>query len=190
MPNYDQPDPKAVFTEAEWVAIAKSIGRDDIPPKDKQEICDALFEYAIASIKPEKLERFADELSEFRAAASRIQGFLKDLRWNDKIEDLCEEIWQLQKFVQGVFELRDKPKGGRPTSVARDNLVDRLTVVYVRITGRVPGRSESPETGELTGPLARFLGTIFEYQGISLSGLKHAIAKVSRNAKNRPKNGG
>jgi hypothetical protein len=89
-----------------------------------------------------------------------------------------------------VYELRDKPKGGRPPEVARDNLVDRLGVVYERLTGRVPGRSENPETGKLTGPFARFLGLIFEYQGISPSGLKHAIAKISRNAKNRPENSG
>jgi hypothetical protein len=97
VPNYNQPDPKAVFTEAPWLAIAKSIDREVIPPEDKQEICDALFEYAIASIEPEELERFADALREFRAAASRVQGFIKDLRWNGKIEDLNEDIYQLQK---------------------------------------------------------------------------------------------
>jgi hypothetical protein len=190
VPNYHQADPKAVFTKAQWAAIAKSIHRTDIPREDKQEICDALFEYAIASIEPEELERFPAAIREFRAAASRVQGFIKDLRWNDKIEDLCEEIWQLQKYIQVVFKLREKPKGGRPTLDARDNLVDRLGVVYERNTGRVPGRSENPETGKLTGPFARFLGPIFEYRGISLSGLKHAIAKASRNAKNRPNNSG
>jgi hypothetical protein len=190
VPNYHQPDPKAVFTKPQWIAIAASIGRRDIPRKEKQEICDALFEYEIASMKPERLKRFAEELSEFRAAASRVQGFIKDLRWNDRIEDLNEEIYQLQKYVQDAYELRGKPKGGRPTSGARDNLVDRLGVVYERITGRVPGRSENPETGKLTGPFARFLALIFEYQRISLSGLKHAIDKTSRNAKNRSKNSG
>jgi hypothetical protein len=190
VPNYHEPDPKAVFTEAQWLAIAKSIDREDIPPEDKQEICDALFEYEIASMKPERLERFAEELSEFRAAASRVQGFIKDLRWNDRIENLNEEIYQLQKYVEDVYELRDKPKGGRPPSGARYNLVDRLGVVYERLTGRMPGRSENRETGELTGPFARFLGLIFEYRRISLRGLKHVIADASRNAKNRSKNGG
>ena len=188
MPNYHQPDPKAVFTKPQWIAIAASIGRRDIPRKEKQEICDALFEYEMASMKPERLKRFVEELSEFRAAASRVQGFIKDLRWNDRIEDLNEEIYQLQKYVQDVYELRDKPKGGRPTEVARDNLVDRLGVVYERITSRAPGRSENRETGKLTGPFVRFVGPIFEYHGISPGGLKHAIAKTSRNAKNRLEN--
>ena len=183
MPSYEA-DPEAVFSQEQWVAIAQSIKRDEIPPKAKQEICDALFEHAIANIKPEELGRFVEEARKFREAAARVENFLKNLRWHNKIRDLTEDIYQLQRFVDYEFKRRPKPKGGRPLSDARDILVYRLALIYQCITGKKAGRSENPKTGKLTGPFVRFVTTIFQFHRISLAGIKHAITKASRNAKN------
>jgi hypothetical protein len=186
VPSSYQAGPQQVFTGGQWAAIAKSIDRPEIPPKAKQEICDALFDFAIDNIKPEELGRFIDHARKFRVEASHIQNFIKDLSWHNKIEKLNEDIYQLQKFVDQALGRRDKPKGGRPRDDARYTLVLRLGIIYESITGKKPGRSENPETGESTGPFVRFVDKIFELQGISRTGLKHVIAEVSRNAKNPP----
>lgn len=180
------PDPNAVFTVDQWAEIARSIKRDGIPPKEKQEICDALFDHALSNLKPEELGRFVETVRQFRAAASRIQDFLQELAIHDKIEALIEDIYEVQKFIDAEFSRRPKPKGGRPPSQARDDLVGRLAPIYQRLTGNKPGRSINPATHELTGPFVRFLTTIFRLSRIGTAGLKQAIAKVSRNAKNRP----
>jgi integrase len=174
-----EPDPAAVFSKQEWTKIAESIGRDEIPRDAQQQICDALFEYTITSLKPETLNRFVEHAREFRVAASHIQSFLRNFRWLDKFEGFIEEIYKLQRFVDSEYQRRPKPKGGRPRSHARDTLVYRLGVVYEVLTGKKARRREDPITGELTGPPARFITTIFKFQGIPVAGLKHALAKLS-----------
>jgi hypothetical protein len=179
MASYE-PDPSAVFSEQKWAEIAQSIGLDEIPPDVKQQICDALFQYRMTSIKPEDLGRFVDEAQKFRASASKVENFLSvNFKWHNKFEDLLEDIYQLQRFIDHELERRPKPKGGRPPSIARDTLVFNLSVVYESITGAKPARSENPDTGQLSGPFARFLTKIFGFHGVSVAGLKHAIAKLA-----------
>ena len=179
-----RPDP-SVFSDVQWAEIARSIGLDQISVEAKQQICDALFEYTLAEIRPEQLERFIKEAQKFREAASKVQNFLRRLSWLKKVEELIEDIYQLERIVASEFERRPKPKGGRPPSAARDSLIDRLISPYERLTGNKAGRSENPETKEMTGPFPRFVTTIFQLHGISLKGLKNAIAKAVANAKNR-----
>jgi hypothetical protein len=179
MPSYE-PDPSSVFSQQQWAEIAQSIGHDEIPPDVKQQICDALFQYRMTDIKPEELGRFVKEAREFRASASKVENFLTvNFKWHNKFEDLLEDIYQLQLFVDRELERRPKPKGGRPPSNARDTLVYNLSVAYERITGVKPARSENPDTGQLSGPFARFLTKIFEFHKVGLAGLKHAIAKLA-----------
>jgi hypothetical protein len=182
--GYD-PDPDAVFSEWQWTQIVQSIGLSEIPNDAKKNICDALFEYTIANLKPDTLNRFVEDAREFRIAAYRVQSFLKNFRWLNKFEELIEEIYKLQRFVDCEYQCRPKPKGGRPRSDARDTLVCRLGEVYTRLTGKKPSRREDPVTGELTGAFPCFVRTIFKFQGIPFTGLKHAIAKLSHSAKNR-----
>src|SRR5262249_9162655 len=92
-------------------------------------------------------------------------------------EQLAAEAYKAQRSLS-------KPKGGRPRLTARDNLVDRVGVIYSRITDKKPARSENPETGEPTGPFVRFVCTILKSQRIPLKGKKHVISKAVRNAKN------
>jgi hypothetical protein len=185
MPSYE-PDPSSVFSQQQWAEIAQSIGHDKIPPDVKQQICDALFQFRMTDIKPEDLGRFVEEARKFRASASKVENFLRvNFKWHNKFEDLLEEIYQLQRFVDRELKGRPKPKGGRPPSIARDTLVSNLSGVYERITGAKPARSENPDTGELSGPFARFITKIFEFHGVSVAGLKHAIARSATSAKNR-----
>jgi hypothetical protein len=141
MPKYE-PDPSAVFSQQQWAEIAQSIGHDEIPHNAKQQICDALFQYRMTSIKPEDLKRFVKDVRNFRNSASRVQSFLRiNFKWHNKFEELIADIYELQRFVDREFERRPKPKGGRPPLSARDTLVYNLGLVYVRITGK--GRLES-----------------------------------------------
>jgi len=184
MDSYE-PDPSAVFSQEQWAEIAQSIEHDEIPQDIKQLICNALFQYRMTSIKPEDLGRFVKEAQKFRASASRVQNFLRiNFKWHNKFEELIQDIYELQRFVDRELERRPKPKGGRPRSSARDALVYNLGLAYERTTDKKPTRIENPITSELTGPFARFLTKIFELHGIRPGGLKHAIAKIG-NAKNR-----
>jgi hypothetical protein len=177
MPSSDL-EPNRFFSQQGWADIARSIGHKEIPPEAKQRICDALFEYRMATIKPEEAGRFVEEFRQFRAAAARVQRFLKNFVGHEKIEELREEIFQAQRFLDREFKRRPNPKGGRPKSVARDDLVYRLGIVYMDLTNEVPGLTVNPETGELTGAFPDFTTKIFQFQRIKLAGLKHAIIKA------------
>ncbi len=183
MPSY-KPYLEVVFSQQQWTEIARSIGHDDIPLSAKQEICGALFEYTIDSIKPETRERFVEDARQFRAAASRILKFLRGIRWHDKIEELIEEIYQLQRFVDNEFDRRPKKKGGRPASVSRDALVDRLKPIYECLTGNKVGQTVDPATGKTSGSFVDFVASIFQLQRISLAGIKHVIPRLNRDPKN------
>jgi hypothetical protein len=111
MPSFDL-EPDKFFSQQQWAEIAQTIERDQIPREAKQRICDALFEYTMATIKPEKLRRFVEDARQFRATASRIQNFLTNFRWHTKIEELIEEIYQVQRFLDEEFKRRPNPKGG------------------------------------------------------------------------------
>ena len=167
-------EPDKVFSQQQWVQIAQSIERDDIPHDAKQRICDALLEYTMSTIKPDELNRFVEEVRKFRAAASRIQNFLRSFRWHEKIEELIEDIHQLRRFVEDEYKRRPNPKGARPKLAARDSLVDRLYLVHEDLTGK------NLKTGKLTGAF-RFISKIFQFQGIELRGLKRAIATAAKN---------
>jgi hypothetical protein len=185
MPSFDL-EPDKFFSQQQWAEIAQTIERDKIPHEAKQRICDALFEYTMATIKPEALNRFVEESRKFRAAASCIQNFLRNFRSHTKIEELIEEIYQVQRFLDKEFKRRPNPKGGCPKSVLRDTLVYRLGLVYRDLTGKEPGLTVNPHN-ELTGPFPRFTTTIFQFHGIKLAGLKHAIIKARRDiAANAP----
>jgi hypothetical protein len=185
MPSYE-PDPSSVFSQQQWAEIAQSIGHDEIPHDVKQQICDTLFQYRMTDIKSEDLGRFVEEAQKFRASASKVENFLRvNFEWHNKFEDLLEDIYQLQRFVDRELERRPKPKGGRPPSIARDTLVSNLSVPYERMTGAKPARSEDPDTGQLTGPFPRFLIKIFEFHGVCAAGLKHAIDRLTSGSKNR-----
>ena len=192
MPSFDL-EPDKFFSQQQWAEIAQTIEHDDIPHEAKQGICYALFEYRMATIKPEELGRFVEEARQFRAAASRIQNFLKNFIGHTKIEELIEEIYQVQCFLDKEFKRRPNPKGGRPKSVARDTLVDHLGLVYMDLTGEVPSLTVNPNTNELSQRFPDFTRKIFEFQRINPGGLKHAIVKArqalmpdkDRNAKNR-----
>jgi hypothetical protein len=177
MPSFDL-EPDKVFSQQHWAEIAQSIERDDIPHDAKQGICDALFEYTMSIIKPEDLSRFIKEAGQFRAAASRIQNFLRNFRWHTKLEELIEEIYEAQRFVDHEFKIRPNPKGGRSKSAARDTFVYRLGLVYRELTGNDPGLTVHPNTGKLSGPFPNFTTTIFRFSGIKSRGLKHAITKA------------
>jgi len=84
----------------------------------------------------------------------------------------------VQRFLDGEFKRRSHPTGGRPKSVARDDLVYCLGLVYMDLTAEVPGLTVNPLTGELTGPFPDFTTKIFQFQTIKLAGLKHAIGKA------------
>jgi len=103
MPSFDL-EPDKFFSQQQWAEIAQTIERDEIPHEAKQIICDVLFEYRMATIKPEKLRRFVEEARQFRAAASRIQNFLKNFIGHTKIEELIEEIYQVQRFFDKEFK--------------------------------------------------------------------------------------
>ena len=105
-------EPKDVFSSEQWIAIAQSIKCAIIPDNAKQEICEALFEYTINSIKPEKAERFVEEVRKFRASASGVRNFVKNFGlWHDKIEDLhkshvwdeLREVYSSPKFNERAF---------------------------------------------------------------------------------------
>jgi hypothetical protein len=185
MPDFDL-EPDKFFSQQEWAEIARSIGHEEIPHEAKQRICDALFEYRMAIIKPEKLDRFVKEAGKFRTAASRVQNFLRNFARHEQIEDLIEQIFQVQKFLDREFIRRPNPKGGHPKSVARDALVRDLGRAYMDLTGEVPGLTVNPTTNELSGPFPDFTRTIFEFQSIDPAGLKHAIGKARQalNAQN------
>jgi hypothetical protein len=178
-PSFDL-KPDRFFSEKQWTEIAQTIERKEIAHEAKQRICDALFEYRIALIKPEELNRFVDECRRFRAAASRIQRFLKNFIEHERIEELIEEIFQVQRYLDSEFKRRPNPKGARPKSVARDALVCRLGLVYMDLIGKVPGLTVNPDTGELTGLFPDFVTKIFKFQRIKLAGLKHAIGKARK----------
>jgi hypothetical protein len=179
------PDPDEVFTKAQWAAIAQSIARDQIPPEEKQEICDALFNHAIAKLAPKALKRFVDEARKFGVAASRVQNFLRKLRVHDKIETLIEDVYQVQRLIDDEFKRRPNPKGGRPRSQALDDLVDHLGTVFTRLTGKDPGVTVDPLTGKLSGLTYRFLTNIFRPHDISTAGLRRPIERAKHNAENR-----
>jgi hypothetical protein len=185
-------EPDKFFSQQQWAEIARTIGHKDIPQKEKQRICVVLFEYSMAIIKPEEHGRFVEEARKFRAAASRVQNYLRNFAWLERIEELIEEIFQVQKFLDREFKRRPNPKGGRSKSDARDILVYRLALVYRDLTGEVPGLTVDPQTGKLTGTFPNFTIKFFEFHGIKLAGLKHAIGKArqafmtgNRNPKNR-----
>ena len=170
--------PDKVFSQRRWAEIAQSIKRENVPYDAKQSICDALFEYSMSTIKPEDLSRFVKEARQFRAAASRIQNFLRNFRWHTRIEDLIEEIYQVRRFFDHEFKGRPNPEGARPKSAARDTLVYRLALIYKHVTGEDPGLTVNPDTGKLSGLFPNFTTTIFRLSGINLAGLKHAITKA------------
>jgi hypothetical protein len=99
-PEGYEPDPDLVFSERQWTQIAQSIGLSEIPPDAKRNVCDALFEYTIASLKPDTLKRFVEHARQFRVAAYHIQSFLRNFRWLEKFEELIEEIYKLRRFVE------------------------------------------------------------------------------------------
>jgi hypothetical protein len=173
-------EPDKFFSQQQWAEIAQSIERDEFLDEAKHRICDALFEYTMSIIKPEELGRFVKEARKFRAAASRIQTFLRNFRWHRKIEDLIEHVFQVQRFLDQEFERRPNPKEGCPKSVARDALVYHLGLVYMDLTGEVPGLTVVPGTGKLSGDFPNFITTIFKFYGIKPAGLKHAISNARR----------
>jgi hypothetical protein len=173
-----EPEPEAVFSDEQWAAIAQLIERSEIPLKAKKDICLALFEYTLAIIKPEDLNRFVEEVRQFGVTASRIQNFLRNFRWIERIQDLIEEIHQTRRFLDREFARRPNPKGARPKSIARDTLVYHLGLVYMELTGEVPGRTVNSVTGKLTGTFPDFTAKIFEFHGIKPAGLKDAIGKA------------
>jgi hypothetical protein len=205
-------EPEAVFSEEQWVEIAQSIPVDEIPREMKQAICDALFEYQLAQLNGQNLEdetntaetkrsqkhkrvqhgakyrealkQLVDSAGEFRIAIYRLQRFLREDHQLEKVEQLADAAYELQRFAERELENRPKPKGGRPRLTAHINLVDRLGVIYERITGKKPARSENAASGRPTGPFVRLLSTIFEFQGIPLTGIKHVISEAARIAKN------
>lgn len=177
MPSFEL-EPDKFFSQQEWTEIAQTIGHKEIPQKAKQKICDVLFEYRMMIIKPEKLDRFVEEARKFRAAASRVQNFLRNFAWHESIEELIEEIFQVQKFLDREFKRRSNPKGARPKSVARDTLVYHLGLVYMDLTDKVPSLTVNPNTNELSQRFPDFLRKIFEFQSINPAGLKHAIVKA------------
>ena len=73
MPSFDL-EPDKFFSQQEWAEIAQSIGLDEIPHGAKQRICDALFEYTTATIKPEALNRLAGLAKRGAAASAGILG--------------------------------------------------------------------------------------------------------------------
>jgi hypothetical protein len=186
------PEPNAVFSQQQWAAIAKSIPCQEIPTKEKRAICTALMEYDLAQsaamedaqrskrvkIDPKAkgrkaLEQFVYYASQLRVAVSTVQRFLKRETHLDTAERVIEDIWELQQVAQR--ELKGISAGGRPALRARYNLVRDLGFVYTRITGNKPERS-----------FGRFVRTIFQFQNISVKGIKHVIADVARNARNPP----
>jgi hypothetical protein len=200
-------EPEAVVSPEQWIAIAKSISRNNIPQTEQLEICNALMEYycrrlndqraaaeegtrTLARVKVDHrakgrmaLEQFEQYVRGLRGAVTSIQQYLKQREWIDKAEQLNEDIYSFQRFARR--ELETKSNGGRPAQPERQDLVCRLAVIYERITGNKPGRSVDPKTGRLGGPFVRFVSAIFDAKKIPSRGLTHVIAKVARNAKNR-----
>jgi hypothetical protein len=202
----DGPEPEAIFSPDQWTEIAKAISRLEIPAKDQHDICSALMAYHFARVNNERAAeedtrkstrrkvdpraKGAEALKQFIQYARGLRGAINSVEWFlvkdeliDKAEQLIEDIYQLQQFAEG--ELKIRSIGGRPTQASREYLVRCLGRIYERLTGEKPGRSRDPETGNPSGPFVRFISTIFDLQKIPLKGIKHVIARVARDAKNR-----
>jgi len=201
-------EPEAVFSQEEREEIARSVHLAQLPPEMAREICDALFAYHVDCLSDSdqedatarkdtgrKRRRAAQEVLErhaleevvhkaraFRHALHRLQHFLKHRDQIDEAEELADRAYKVQSYAR----LRLEFKGGRPSLTSLDDLVARLVRTYERFTGRRPGRSENPKTGQPSGPLVRFISIIFRINKIPLSGLKHRIAKAALEAKNPP----
>ena len=198
------PEPQAVFSSARWTEIAKTISLGSIPYKEKQEICDAIWQHHLASLRNAQVtdetsgkstRRRVDPRAKGRAALSNFVKYTRGLRHaldsvesylksNDLINEAEELIGRTHKFQKlAQRELDKKSAGGRPGQQIRDELVFRLGVIYERLTGKKPTRSVD-RNGKVCGPFPEFVYTIFEALGVSVIGLPNAIAKAVRDAKN------
>jgi hypothetical protein len=199
------PEPKAVFLPDQWTEIAKAISLDGIPFNEKKAICDAIFVYnhdrlhierATDETSAESTRRRVDPRAKGRAALSNFIKYARGLRealysvekylnrkdLMIKARELAEQIYKFQKLAK--HELDKKSVGGRPGQQIRDDLVFRLANIYERLTGEKPRRSVDRK-GQVRGPFAQFVYTIFQAQRIRLIGLPNAIEKAVRYAKNR-----
>ena len=184
-------EPETVFSDEQWAAIAQLIGRSEIPLKAKKDICKALFEYTLATIKPEELDRFVEEVRQFRARSIPYSELSKKFSWIEKIEELIEEIFQVQQFLDREFKRRPNPKG-RASKVSRARYFGLSS--GPRIYGphwQSAGSNYQPGNGQIDRALfptsrRRFLSSTAS----SPAGLKDAIGKarqalMPKNQKNR-----
>ena len=199
-----EPQLRELFSREQWIKIAKSISRNEIPRQEQLEVYYALIAYDFARTSAQRAaeagtrrstrlrvdprakgrkvpEQFVQYARGLRGALNSIQPYLKQSEYISKAENLIEDIYHFQRFAER--ELKTQFTEGRKQDL--EVLVHRLGAIYERITNKKPGLSVNRKTGRPEGPFFRFVSAIFEAGNIPLPGLSHVIAKIAKHAKNR-----
>jgi hypothetical protein len=100
----------------------------------------------------------------------------------DQIKGLIEQTERVHELALFELKLRLKPKGGCPPEINREGLVYNLLDIYTRWTGRPIGLSKTQ--GKPSGPCYRFVTTILQMTGLSITGVEHIIEKAAAHTKN------
>ena len=196
-----EPQLRELFSREQWIKIAKSISRNEIPRQEQLEIYNALIAYDFARTSAQRaaeagtrrstrlrvdprakgrkvLEQFVQYARGLRGALNSIQPYLKQSEYISKAENLIEDIYYFQRFAE-----RELSSGERPRQQPYEVLIHRLGVIYERITGNKPARSVYK--GRLAGPFFRFVSAILEASNIPARGLNRVIENVAKYAQNR-----
>jgi hypothetical protein len=95
------PEPKAVISSEQWIAIAKSISCQKIPTKDQNEICNALMAYDLARLNNQRAFDESKGKSTRRGVDPRAKGRAALLNFIKYTRGLRHAFYCVQKYLSG-----------------------------------------------------------------------------------------